>query len=112
MKSVTNFGYEQDKFEFPYFLWTLYNISLLKYDTHGPTQEFADLLYSHSLLPCITKPTRVTAKSASLIDNIFCNSVLYDDHAFTVILYTDISDHFPFFFISMAHLKRRILLCI
>ena len=74
-----------------------YNISLLNYDTHGPTQEFADLLYSHSLLPCITKPTRVTAKSASLIDNIFCNSVLYDDHAFTGILYTDVSDHFPFF---------------
>ena len=76
-----------------------YNISLLNYDTHGPTQEFADLLYSNSLLPCITKPTRVTAKSASLID-IFCNSVLYDDHAFTGILYTDISDHFPVFYID------------
>ena len=85
-----------------------YNISLLNYDTHGPTQEFVDLLFSHSLLPCITKPTRVTAKLASLID-IFCNSVLYDDHAFTGIVYTDISDHFPFI-ISMAHLKRRILL--
>ena len=24
-----------------------YNISLLNYDTHGPTQEFADLMYSH-----------------------------------------------------------------
>ena len=87
-----------------------YNISLLHYDTHGPTQEFVDLLYSHSLLPCISKPIRVTAKSASLIDNIFCNSGLYDDNALTGILYTDISDHFPFF-ISMAHLKRRILLC-
>ena len=77
-----------------------YNISLLNYDTHGPTQEFADLLYSQSSLPCITKPTRVTAKSASLIDNIFCNHVLYDDHAFTGILYTDISDHFPVFYID------------
>ena len=75
-----------------------YNILSLNYDTHSPTQEFTDLLYSHSLLPCITRLTRVTAKSASLIDNIFCNSVLYDDHAFTGILYTDVSDHFPSFF--------------
>ena len=77
-----------------------YNISLLNYDTHGPTQEFADLLYSHSLLPCITKPTRVTAEAASLIDIIFCNHVLYDDHAFTGISYTDISNHFPVFYID------------
>ena len=77
-----------------------YNIWLLNYGTHDPTQEFADFLYSDSLLPCITKPTRVTAKSASLIDNIYCNSVLYDDHAFTVNTYTDILDHFPFFYID------------
>ena len=74
-----------------------YNISLLNNGTHGSTQEFADLMYSHSLFPCITKPTRVTAKSASLIDNIFCNSDLNGDNGFTGILYTDISDHFPIF---------------
>ena len=79
-----------------------YNISLLNYDTHGPTQEFADLMYSHSLFPCITKPTRVTAKSASLIDNIFCNNDLNDDNGFTGILYTDISDHFPIFHIDSS----------
>ena len=49
---------------------------------HMVLQEFADLLYSHSLLLCITKPTRVTAKSASLIDNNFFDSALYDDHDF------------------------------
>ena len=37
-----------------------YNVSLLNIDTHAPTHEFADLMYSHSLFPCITKPTRVT----------------------------------------------------
>ena len=79
-----------------------YNISLLNYYTHGPTQEFADLMYSHSLFPCITKPTRVTAKSASLIDNIFCKSDLNDNNGFTGILYTDISDHFPIFHIDSS----------
>ena len=37
------------------------------------------LVYPHSLFPCFTKPTRVTAKSASLIDNIFCNSDVNND---------------------------------
>ena len=93
-----------------------YNISLLNYDTHGPTQEFADLMYSHSLFPCITKPTRVTAKSASLIDNIFCNNDVNNDDVFNGILYTDISDHFPIFHIddscatktSCPYLKKRV----
>ena len=93
-----------------------YNISLLNYDTHGPTQEFADLMYCHSLFPCITKPTRVTAKSASLIDNIFCNSDVNNDNVFNGILYTDISDHFPIFHIDNScatktpcpYLKKRV----
>ena len=77
-----------------------YNIWLLTYSTHDPTQVFVDFLFSYSLLPCITKPTRVTAKSASLIDNIFSNSVLYDGHAFTGNTCTDILDHFSFFYID------------
>ena len=93
-----------------------YNISLLNYDTQGPTQEFADLMYSHSLFPCITKPTCVTAKSASLIDNIFCNSDVNNDNVFNGILYTDISDHFPIFHIDNScatktpcpYLKKRV----
>ena len=32
---------------------------LLNSDCHGPTQEFADLMYSYSPFSCITKPTRV-----------------------------------------------------
>ena len=88
----------------------------MNYDTHGPTQEFADLMYSHSLFPCITKPTRVTAKSASLIDNIFCNNDVNNDDVFNGILYTDISDHFPILHIdnscatktSCPYIKKRI----
>ena len=78
------------------------NISLLNYDTPRPSQEFADLMYSHSLFPCITKPTRFTAKSASLIDTIFRNSNLNDNKGFTGILYTDISNHFPIFHIDSS----------
>lgn len=52
------------------------NINHLNGDKHQATEEYTDLIYSHSLLPSITKPTRVTTKSATLIDNTFCNSFI------------------------------------
>ena len=79
-----------------------YNIYLLNSDCQGPTQEFAELMYSYSLYPCITKPTRVSSKTASLIDNIFCNNIVDNQDVFTGILYTDISDHFPICYIDKA----------
>ena len=79
-----------------------FNISLLNSDCHEPTQEFADLMYSCSLFPCITKPTRVTSKTASLINNIFCNNIIENQDVFTGILFTDISDNFPIFYIEKA----------
>ena len=77
-----------------------FNISLLNIESHEPTHEFADVMYSHSLFPCVTKPTRVTSKTASLIDNIFCNGDTNNHGIFTGIYYTDISDHFPIFYID------------
>ena len=52
-----------------------YNLNLINAENHEPTQEFTDLMYSHALFPSITKPTRVTINSATLIDNIFCNDI-------------------------------------
>ena len=78
-----------------------YNISLMNVESHGPSQKFAEMMYSFSMYPCITKPTRVTTKSASLIDNIFCYS-MPGSSMFTGILYTDISDHFPIFYIDKS----------
>ena len=77
-----------------------FNINLLNTDSHNATQEFTDLMYSHAVLPNITKPTRVTKRSATLIDNIFCNSLFTTQKILTGILYTDISDHFPVFHID------------
>ena len=79
-----------------------YNINLLNCDNHTPTQNFIDNLYSNSFFPSITKPTRVTHKSATLIDNIFQNS-LNNVTTLSGILYTDISDHFPIFHIDYTN---------
>ena len=51
-----------------------YNIYLLKHNTHDGTDLFINSLYSHSLLPLITRPTRCGLESSSLIDNIFTNN--------------------------------------
>ena len=79
-----------------------FNINLLNADKHAPTQEFIDLMFSHSFIPNITKPTRVARNSATLIDNIFTNSLLDNNQIFTGALYTDISDHFPIFHIDYS----------
>ena len=71
-----------------------FNINLLNSDTHTSTSDFIDVLNSYSLYPSITRPTRITSKSATLIDNIFKNS--HSKHIAGIIL-TDISDHLPTF---------------
>ena len=78
------------------------NINLLNTDKHVASQDFADVMFSHSLFPTITKPTRVTDKSATLIDNIFYNNYVENTSSLTGILYTDISDHFPVFHIDYS----------
>ena len=81
-----------------------YNINLLNSDKHPATQEFIDTMFSYSMLPCITKPTRVNSKTATLIDNIFHNDLSIKS-TFAGILYTDITDHFPVFLID--HSSKR-----
>jgi len=73
-----------------------FNINLLNHETHSATGTFLDILYANSFFPLITKPTRVQGNSATLIDNIFCNSIT-EIISHSGILCTDISDHFPVF---------------
>ena len=51
-----------------------FNLDLLQYNHHVPTQEFIDSLFSHAFLPLISNPTRFTSYS-TLIDNIFTNNL-------------------------------------
>ena len=50
-----------------------FNLDLFHYSTHSPTQEFIDSLFPYGFYPLISKPTRITSHSATLIDNIFTN---------------------------------------
>ena len=71
-----------------------FNVNLLNEDTHSHTNDFINTLTSHSFYPSITKPTRITSRSASLIDNIFTNSKAYQTSGIVI---SDISDHLPIF---------------
>ena len=82
-----------------------YNIDLMKHTSHNPTSEFIDLMFSNSFIPLINKPTRVTSKTATLIDNIFINEYKNENKYMTGILATDISDHYPIFHIIQCEHK-------
>ena len=60
------------------------------------------MIFQHSLVPIVNKPTRVTKNNATLIDYIVTNSFT-DRENLTGILKTDISDYFPIFTISIKH---------
>ena len=53
------------------FIMADFNVNLLDYASHTPTSDFVNNFFSHSLLPCIHHPTRVSEHRASVIDNIY-----------------------------------------
>ena len=79
------------------FLLADFNINLLSYNVHNPTNEFLDSLESISFLPYISQPTRITSHPETLIDNIFTNVILPD--LVSGNLTATIFDHLPQFLI-------------
>ena len=80
-----------------------YNINILNYDLHSPTGEFVDAMSSYAFVPLINRPTRVTATSANLIDNIFTNNFENLANSFQGVFVTDISYHYPIFYINCVN---------
>ena len=74
-----------------------FDINLLHYENDNQTRIFLDHMYSSSLSPQITIPTRITPRSRTLIDNIFINST--DKSSVSGNLSYSISDHLVQFLI-------------
>ena len=55
------------------FLLEDFNINLLDYNDHQPTNEFLDSPTSSSVIPYILQPARLTSHSKALNDNMFSN---------------------------------------
>ena len=69
-----------------------HNLDFLKLRNHRNTEVFFDMNIDNNLFPCITRPTRVTHSSATLIDNIIVDDYLHHT-AHSTVLVTDLSDH-------------------
>ena len=54
-----------------------FNIDLLKLNDKILIKDYLDNFFSQGFYPLITLPTRVTETSATLIDNVFINRLIY-----------------------------------
>ena len=80
------------------------NIDLLRFGSHTKTADYLDNLFSHGFLPLITKPTRLSNSSATLIDHIYTNDIYNKGHS--GIITTDVADHFGMFYLSHGKIKQ------
>ena len=71
------------------FLLGDFNVDLMQFNEHKPTNEFLDSLASISYLPYINQPSRHTSHSRTLIDNIISNVISKD------IICGNITAHIP-----------------
>lgn len=78
-----------------YFFCGDLNIDLLKVSIHKASADYLDMLYARGLYPLITKPSRITETSTTLIDHIFTNSL--ENTLKSGLVVNDISDHLPVF---------------
>ena len=72
-----------------------FKIDLFKSEYCDYTNHFIKQLFTSSFFPLITKPTRITHHTATLIDNIFTNNLEELDESVNGIIFSDISDHLP-----------------
>ena len=70
-----------------------FNLDLLKINENKFISDYVDTLFSFGFLQIVTKPTRISENSATLIDHILTNSS--NDAFESFLLCWQISDHLP-----------------
>ena len=81
------------------------NIDLLQHESQDSVRHFLDLMYGIGLYPLITKPTRITRTTTTLIDNIFTTDI--EQHYACGLLINYISDHLPIFVMCKNNIKNK-----
>ena len=82
-----------------------FNIDLLKFERHGKTNLFIEHIYSLGLSTLITKPTRITEFSATIIDHAYTN--IHKCSTQSGIIITDVADHFGIFTIIQKQTREQ-----
>ena len=80
-----------------------HNLDFMKSNIHKLTADFINLNLDLLMMPLITRPTRITNSTATLIDNIIVNQSMLDLCTSNVLI-EDISDHLPSV-VSLSGLK-------
>ena len=96
-----------DKFQFntkDVYVCGDFNMDLMKHNENRRTPEFIDIMFNVGLHPVISKPTRITSSTNSLIDNIFTNCINYD--IYSDLLINDLSDHLPIFIVNERNMNH------
>ena len=70
-----------------------FNLELMNHQSSSENGEFLDSVYSNMFHPLISRPTRITSYTATLIDNIFTNN--FHNHTTSGLLFNDLSDYLP-----------------
>ena len=83
-----------------------FNIDLLKSESCDFSNRFSEQFSTSSFFPLITRPTRITEHTATLIDNIFTNDLEQIEYSKNGLIFTDISDHLPIFHIASLTMKK------
>ena len=81
-----------------------FNIDLLKSESCDYANRFSEQLFTSSFILLITKPTRITNHTATLIDNIFTNDIEKLKSCTNGLIFNDISDHLPI--VHMSNLNN------
>lgn len=74
-----------------------FNLDLLNYLNDNRCLNFMNVMFSNSMTPIITKPTRITQNSSTLIDNIF---IVHPESFLAGCLTMTLSDHYGIFIVK------------
>ena len=84
-----------------------YNLNALQYNENEKVTNFYNSVFQNGAIPIITKPTRVTVDTATIIDNVITTEI-FDPDLRKGIIKNDLSDHFPIFFsINISKTKKQ-----
>ena len=78
---------------------------ILDYKTNAKVKSYLNLIFEYSFVPLINKPTRISRNNATIIDHILTNDFINKDYT-TRIVKTDITDHFPVYFVTGTELSK------
>ena len=84
-----------------------FNLNLIRYNSNNCVRNFVDTMFDFSFYPCTHKVTRVSKRSATIIDHIWTNDIR--SYKTNGILLSDSSDHFSPFLIfeSLSNIARQ-----